>query len=292
MERTIGMTDYFECDPDDDEIRQGDIICRVVRSLESSPQRKWGVVITADCDIAQKKANDRYTWLEVIPVEEYLEYYWSSDSLRKVLTKQSKTCLDYLNAQIKKSGSAFSDITDSSLREWLASNSPAEIIGSLKFKPDQSILKKLDALSIAYNKTESCSTLKIYQQVYIALGGDEKSFKAVITQALEGTGGFPDFFFLPEVPQLNQGIGFVVLLRNISTLPFTQLYKNEIEARVSGHGDNFYRVGRLSDPLRFSISQKMAFLFSRIGMEVAFEELCSTAIELSLENILTSSELN
>lgn len=292
MERMIGMTDYFESYPDDDDIRQGDIICRVVRSAESSPQRKWGVVITADCDIAQKKATDRYTWLEVIPIEEYLEDYWSSDSLRKTLTKQSKICLEYLNAQIKKSDLTLSNITEESLREWLASSSPTEIFTALKFRIEQSILKKLEALTIAYNKSTGCSTLKIYQRVYVALGGDEKSFKAAITQALEGTGGFPDFFFLPEVPRLNQGIGFVVLLRNISTLPFTELYKNEIEARVSGHGDSYYRVGRLSDPLRFSISQKMAFLFSRIGMEVAFEELCSTAIELSLENVLTSSEKN
>ena len=52
-------------------MRQGDII----RSLnpKTGKAAKLGVVITADCDIAQRKASERYTWLEIVPMKDYIE---------------------------------------------------------------------------------------------------------------------------------------------------------------------------------------------------------------------------
>ena len=54
---------------------------------------------------------------------------------------------------------------------------------------------------------------------------------------------------------------------------------------------NFNRLlGRLNDGVRFSITQKLAFLFSRIGMPEAFEAACETATELAAEELFKKNE--
>lgn len=283
------MSNYFSECPDEDEIRQGDIISRMVHSQGKKSERKWGVVVTADCDIAQNKSNNKYTWLEIVPSEEYMRYHWAPDMLRRIIKKHFNPCLEYLNIQIKKSELGVNTLDEDGFREWLNSNTADEILSTLNCKPEQNILAKIASLKIAHDRSNQ-SPLKLYQRVHQILGGNEKGLKAAMTQGLEGSGGFPDFFFLPEVPPANDGIGFVVLLRHISTLNYEELFKTEMEARVSGCSDHFHRVGRLSDPLRFSISQKMAFLYSRIGMEVSFEEICTAAIEISVDQMLSSMD--
>lgn len=61
------------------------------------------------------------------------------------------------------------------------------------------------------------------------------------------------------------------------------LYLTEQDARIHDRPDTFHRLGRLNDGTRFSITQKLAFLFSRIGMPKSFESACEAAAELTVE---------
>jgi hypothetical protein len=87
---------------------------------------------------------------------------------------------------------------------------------------------------------------------------------------------------LPELPR-QSGLGFVVMLRSMWSIMSPDLYPTEQDARINDRPDAFHRVGRLNDGIRFSITQKMAFLFSRIGMPKTFESACETAAELTAE---------
>lgn len=65
------MTDFFMPIEDTEDVRQGDIIRKF--NSKTGEVEKIGIVITADCDIAQKKAGERYTWLEIMPMTGYVE---------------------------------------------------------------------------------------------------------------------------------------------------------------------------------------------------------------------------
>lgn len=71
----------------------------------------------------------------------------------------------------------------------------------------------------------------------------------------------------------------------------SDLYFTEQDARIYDRPDAFHRLGRLDDSIRFSITQKMAFLYSRIGMPTTFESACETALELTLEEFFKKNEL-
>ncbi len=60
------MTGFFTQIEDTEEVRRGDIIRKL--NPKTGEAEKLGIVITADCDIAQRKAGERYTWLEIMPM--------------------------------------------------------------------------------------------------------------------------------------------------------------------------------------------------------------------------------
>ncbi|MDM5151554.1 hypothetical protein [Aeromonas salmonicida] len=281
------MEYYHTNFPDDENIRQGDIIINLIGKNGGShiSNITYGVILTADCDIAQDKSRDRYTWLEIIPVEQYIEHYWVQSEIKKIIKKQGRICIEILNPHIKKEHPLLSPLTEKSLCEWLVSNSVEEVICALRYNPQDSILRKLKALLIASRDSESSNLDKLIE-IKENLGTNKTAFIATLKEALSGSGDFPDFIFIPEIPAQDHSIGFIILLRNISTLRHHDLYKNEIDARVNGNENGYYRIGRFSDALRFSISQKVVFLFSRIGMESDFEQSCVTAIDLSLSEII------
>lgn len=107
------MQGFFTQIDDTEEVRQGDIIRQL--NPKNGLTERLGIVITADCDIAQKKNGERYTWLEIVPMAAYVEGPWAQEQLRKLSEKRSKGVLDYLNAQIRKRDPSLTALTHEAL---------------------------------------------------------------------------------------------------------------------------------------------------------------------------------
>ncbi|NEW88709.1 hypothetical protein DU475_15745 [Rhodopseudomonas sp. WA056] len=122
------------------------------------------------------------------------------------------------------------------------------------------------------------------RQAWSLLGRSTRAQQAAVKEAFDSERGFPDFVLVPELPMAN-GYGFVILLRSISTIHSEELFRSEIDARIVGKPDAFHRIGRFSDGLRFLVAQKLAFLFSRIGMPTEFELACEAATELLVDSL-------
>jgi hypothetical protein len=115
-------------------------------------------------------------------------------------------------------------------------------------------------------------------------GTEERIRQEAVRNAFKEGGGFQDYFILPELPRTS-GLGFVVMLRSMSTVMAADLFPTEQDARIHDFPAAFHRLGRLNDGVRFAITQKLAFLFSRIGMPTSFESACVAATELMVEDI-------
>lgn len=284
------MTSFFKQIEDTEDMRQGDIICRV--NPKTGEVEKLGVIITADCDIAQRKASERYTWLEIIPLSAYIEGPWAMEQLRKLSERRSKSICDYLNGQIRKRRPNLTALTHDLLVEWLRTKTAEEILASALGLAASTEPKKLQelrgfALTVSDDETRPFSRLK---DAWTFFNVNETNQQASVKNAFKDGGGFQDYFVLPELPNL-KGLGFVVLLRSMGTIMAPDLYFTELDARINDRPDAFHRLGRLDDSIRFSITQKMAFLYSRIGMPTTFESACETALELTLERFFKKNEL-
>lgn len=279
------MTGFFAQIDDTEEVRQGDIIRKL--NPKTGEAEKLGIVITADCDIAQRKAGERYTWLEIVPMATYIEGPWAREQLRKLSEKRSKAICDYLNGQIRKLQPDLTALTHESLVQWLRSRTAEDILASATGqKPiaDSKQLRELQGFALTVSTDENQSALTRLKAAWTLFDYNEKKQQEAVHNAFKDGGGFQDYFVLPELPR-QTSIGFVVMLRSMWTIMAPDLYLSEQDARIRDRPDAFHRLGRLNDSIRFSITQKLAFLFSRIGMPRTFESACETAVELTAEEI-------
>lgn len=283
------MTGFFTQIEDTEAIRQGDIIRKL--DPETDEVETLGIVITADCDIAQRKAGERYTWLEILPMAAYIEGPWAQEQLRKLSEKRSKTICEHLNGQIRKLQPGLTALTQESLVQWLRTKTAEEVLASVTGQSptaDSKPLRELQGFALTVSADKTQSAFSRLRAAWALFGVDEKNQQESVRNAFKDGGGFQDYFVLPELPR-QTGLGFVVMLRSMWTIMASDLYLTEQDARIHDQPDAFHRVGRLNDGIRFSITQKLAFLFSRIGMPKTFESACETATELTVEEFFKKS---
>ena len=283
------MNEFFKNISDDDDIRQGDII-RMIHPA-SPPIVTYGVVVTADCDIAQKKAGERYSWLEVLSMNDYVDGPWAEEQLRKLAEKQGKALCEHLNAQLRKLDSNLSPLTAKTLAEWLESCSAEEILQAISGatpKPEQKVLRDLKGLAMALGVGDEQSPFGRLKSSWSLLGTDTAKQREAVRSAFKTSGGFQDYFVVPELPRTS-GYGFVVMLRSMSTIMAADLFLTEQDARIQDRPNAFHRLGRLHDGIRFAIAQRLAFLFSRIGLPSAFESACEASTDMMADELFPSN---
>lgn len=283
------MSAYFAQIEDSDEVRQGDIIRKLVPATGQT--ECLGIVITADCDIAQKKASGRYTWLEILPMAAYIEGPLAQEQLRKLAEKRARGVCEHLNAQIRKLQPDLAPLTHDSLARWLQNKTAEEVMASatgLASVPDSQEFKNLKAFALTATVAGDQTAFSRLKTAWTLLGTHEKAQQETLRNALKDGGGFQDYFVLPELPKQTD-VGFVVMLRSMQTIMASDLFLTEQDARINDCPDGFHRIGRLNDGIRYSITQKLAFLFSRIGMPKSFEQACEVATELVVEEIFRNN---
>ena len=267
-------------------IRQGDVVRKFDSNLGESVQ--YGIVITADCDIAQRKTNDRMTIVRAVTVQEFVSKYWSTWELEKTAEKQSRFVAPFLNAAIQKFDESVSPLTPTRLAEWLGESNPEEIFESLQLSKsghakEFRALSALDAWIKFADDLEDSDGFRALSNAYRALGRPHLDVQERVREALITSGGFQDYLVIPNCPDQNRD-GLVVLMREVLTAPARDFFRNMYQARLTDQSDGFARIGRLTDRVRFAVAQRLAFVFSRIGMEESYEENCRTLADLvSLE---------
>lgn len=269
---------------DDSPLRQGDLIFRPAKQTEIRPT--WGFVLNADCDILQSKSGHHLTYLEIIPATLYLEEIWAPAEIQKLAFRNAKFISDNFLSLIKKS-SIECDMSPEILIRWATYSTATTIsnaVNKTKRPLDPRIQEMLHILCNTLNKNHSQSNL---DKLSVLLGKgkpDSAALRQAIFQSLDGNRGFPDYFFLPDIPQA-EGIGHVILLRDVKSVSISSVFLNATDMYISGKHHDFLRIGRLADRIRFSIVQKMTFLFSRIGLPNSFEEQCEAALTLLSEQV-------
>ncbi len=280
------MSNFFKSISDQDDLRQGDII----KGTSEAGIPLYGVILTADCDIAQNKSGGKITWLEIVSVRRYIEEYWSVEQLDKLSEKYGRVVRELLNSRIRKIDAKLVPLQQNSLADWLKSSEPEEIArqvyGGEKSADLDRVKRLLIGLSFSFGFNGPPRPFEKLTAAWDLFNIDVTKRREAIASLFKSSGGFQDYFLLPELPGI-VGYGYVVLLRSISTLGMNEVYVNEIDARINNSPDAFFRLGRLHDGIRFAIAQKMAFLFSRIGMPTSYEEACEVSLNITIEELLS-----
>ncbi|VXC78115.1 conserved hypothetical protein [Burkholderia sp. 8Y] len=268
------------------DIRQGDVICK--KGSDGLDGFEYGLIANADCDLAQRKNGNSFTWLRIIGLNQYYDECWAPEKAAKLLEKQAKGVLSAVNAQINRLDGSLRSLDEERLFSWIIGYGLESVLAALvssEHPVTEDIKVKLQAVDLLLEREGRKVGLQQVMEAAHLFKHSVDTMKSDMEKAFSNAGGFPDYFVLPELP-LTAGIGFVVLLRAMSVVSADDVYKTELEARLADAPDAFYRIGRLSDRVRYGIMQKLGFLFMRIGDHPQYESACKTSYGIVIDDII------
>ncbi|MFQ2543457.1 hypothetical protein ACK3Z0_09145 [Aeromonas caviae] len=276
------MAYYHEDFNENESIRQGDIV-KIGKDLSFgfSDVDKFGFVVTADCDIYQDKSGGDITILPIIDPQIFIDTIWIPETFSRERTEVLNLICEKINSSGAPRAFNCNEISSSDLEAWIKQSSITEILKALKIN----ISGELEILAKRLFILSSPPSLKNHFEHRSNIQGrKEKSIKGELSTAFKKMRD--DFYFIPEIKS-SANLGAIIKLRHAKIVKLHSIYKNYREARINALNVErcIYRTGRCSDYLKYSIVQRFALLFSRIGMPLEFESDESSSIDIITDNL-------
>lgn len=265
-------------------VSQGDIIHRPSSGETERP--RWGFIVTADCDIVKDKAGARLSYLDIITVHHYLENVWAAETLRKLRSRTLKDAAALVTNAARSLDDQFDAISPDDLLIWLRDATREEIVEALQLpsKKQKQQSEALEVVELIFDlRCANTTALQRLRRIWAIQGTGAKEVRARLEHALDYNKA-TDFHLIPEIPEFDP-LGYVVLLREVSSIHHKDLHASALDLQISGSEDGFYVAAPSTDNLRYAISQKMAFLFSRIGMTEDYESQCEIVTRLAIDEL-------
>jgi len=277
----------------DNIIRQGDALL-LREHPDQIGQVTYGLVITADCDIVQRKTSGCVSYIPLLSLREYMFRSWIPEHIES--RGHSMRCLDGLRKivfeRMKEQIPDPIPLSDTGLFR-LAEQEAEEILGLSE--DDAKIAKKLRALlsatrslSVLRERSTPERTLDDLERhatnflLQSELGNlDRLLSKAAdsLKEAVTGSGSF-DVFPVSRVAMSDETphIGLLRFVRSIREDKVT------ISLGEFKYGDKLAcRVGRLRHEVKYELMQRFGRLFLRMGKPDSINEACRTKIDTAME---------
>ena len=241
----------LECsvfDPSD-EIQQGTII----KFDTQDDDEKIGIIVTADCDIAQNKHGRYLSYCNIITLDSYIHNYFIQKKCQKKIVEK----LQCLKLQIQDL--LHRELSDSAFKQLLSYDK--ETIKTII--NNNSLIKEILVLQPFYQKTE------FFMEDFVAICHQKKKeFENEVKN-------FPgDKFFISKMPDPEcTNEGFVVNLRRIK-----EIKRDEISIHYFGSTPSCFVLGKLNSPYKEKLAQTLGCMFSDLGFPADYEDQRNTII--------------
>lgn len=219
----------------DPHLSQGDL---VIFRDSNDPLKEAGIVVTADCDLKNRKHAQLVTLVPIVSILAAMENYLFLEACEG----QRRQILDFTCRALKIDSSEESLVIEARLRE---------LFGSIPPDSPQAI-----AVDIILRRRESLS-VKDYSALMNAIGSKAKAASSLETQLLNKG----DVLVLPSAQKLGVE-GEIAWVRHIWQVPIGQIAMKTSDVKHCP-GE---RVARLDSPYRYRLTQVMAQVFSDIGL--------------------------
>jgi hypothetical protein len=282
------MSEVFaECTsvPDGTALRQGDVF--VFRDSDENHEiwQQFGIVVTADCDLANNKHHGILSYVPVLPLRDYL----ARVTVPRLASDQRARSLQRMSDAIKQaedSRGVADGLSTRAIEEFATMRDGAqELIAHL----DQVSSDQRDRISEAIAEVAACdrlSALSSYADMFSALvkiykptrrKTAEELLAADLRNRLSNLPG--DAFFIGTLDDSRRG-GYVAYLRLVRELRNHQVCTTYFKRY--GRGILAERISRLEAPYLYRLTQLLAEVFASIGLPEEYESARDEVIETNL----------
>lgn len=267
------MHEYEDID-NPDEIAQGDVIEWVGRHAEA-PWRTFGIVVTADCDLAWKKHGNVVSYVPAMLAEDFIWFAWRPTLLEKHEPALTSEAARRLNTWRAKNLGASTEISSDAVRAWLSRAGVDGLLDELgvgdkgqrnNLRPHLEKLVAIDAARAGMTPDMDCLK-RAHEAINVKSAGDPSIIVREIQAFWNALPG--DIYHIPSTPSGDEQ-GLFLMLRHIR-----QVNAQDITGRPAAlrEGDaKAKRVARVSAPYRYAITQNLARVFADIGLPAEHDD--------------------
>lgn len=251
-------------------IRQGDILA--LSGGDGHPKSpQFGVVINADCDLAWGRTDGVIAVLPIYTFRAYLEAFWLPQYLSHEANSNAQRVLSVCGLQEKELEDFLQWIREAEHIQVAASLIDRHEVSPKKHKEIHELCRRISVILSGQN-------MSVFQQLCM-LERDPLNYAKKQIEAAKRSIGDGHFFISDVAGQ--PGIGFVIRMRRILSLPEVACFKSHSEmiACTDGKSLSGGRVARLSPTYQYRVAQLFAHQYSRIGLSDELTSLSSLAID-------------
>jgi hypothetical protein len=274
--------DFSECVAVDarSDLQQGDIV-EFESPVDSGPDilRRWGIIVTADCDLARHKHRGYLSYVPILTVDDYVSEFLLPKLVEDFLDQRQRGLSKMFREFEKRLGPQHDELSDRALKSWAEAGKVNEIAQFLQLtkaieiekmnRPIAEIRLCLDAK--AMSRVDERLTCLL--QLFAARKSPMQALKEEIDKRLLNLPG--DAFFLRRLPsglsaEPEADGGYIVYLRLIREIQMNHLAKS-----YRGTANPLIvatRVGRLGVPYVYRLTQQLAEVFAAIGLPDEYDK--------------------
>lgn len=262
--------DAIESEP----LRQGDVFEWLTDT--GDPWERFGIIVTADCDIAYAKHRGVLSYVPVLQARDYVRLFYLPPRVQRI----ANSLYDELFAKVRQFQGThvpeFSgELSDDALRIWFRSTSADRIADDLRIREasDREPFLRLAAVctecdaALASEDFDRQFEAAIHAREFQNSKGDHASrLWREIRDALEHLPG--DAFFIGALGRDHRD-GYIAYLRLVREINETEVAVRPLDLRHDGVRAK--RSARLISPFVYRLTQQLASVFTAIGLPGEYE---------------------
>ncbi len=272
-------------------IQQGDVL----KQIRGATPAMLVIVVTADCDIANKKFGEAgLACVQLTLLSDHVLGEHARDAVQRQLRKRFEKVAEWVNQRWLKKDPENEILSEERVQAWILASEPEDIEAELsvpaegsKSVNDNKGFFKRECLALRKAKELIDAPIDRYSAIdALCVLHPKASSRSEQLKTLFGSlnpKNLPlDMFYVSSVPS-EPGIGFIAKLRALSFIPFDHSFTSMDAAKDIG--SSFVRVGRLTPTFRHALAQQFGMLFARIGMPKDYEVDRDAAFALIADQI-------
>lgn len=261
-------------------VRQGDLL--VSKFVPGGPAEDMCLIITADCDISQRKFGSQLACLKVISLADYIQSHWGAKKLAKMIEAEAKKLWVQIVKLHSQAQGFESTLTLEASAQWVDREDPQKLCEILQVPEGNREqfswhLARFRMARAAAVDRGGASPMHLAAEFKATLNAEDIQtvWDELVKQARSEANNMPEgVFMLPTLPHVD-GVAGVVILRELIGVKPEKICDQATDARA---GDKYLRTGRLPPTIKYAVSQAFGFQYSRIGLSEEYEGKCKDVL--------------
>jgi hypothetical protein len=245
-------------------IRQGDLLGFWDWSRQQ-PLHRFGVIITADCDIENGHPDQELVYLRTVTQAHYVDIFWSRSKLAKACDHTFQDLVPQINSFRRQNDPNAEDLHRAEIEPWIATSRAQDIAEEIGVNEEQGRQKLVRNVARAQNVLTLTTVAPTSACLDRLIKLTNKDRNQILRQAVNDLQSARDeIFFLTAFTSVDDDAGYYVLLDQIGATRRDQI--SDSFADVKNGRKAAYRFGSLAKTYKYALAQRFAFLFQRIGL--------------------------